>query len=279
VNSGWTTYPLPPQSTQSTTNPTPRTLAITVPSVGAYFSGAETSAHSWCPSGTVGDYGSMLFYPQSDLLPSTATDVLAATNDGQHILGAAVTSSGATLTDIGVTIPSTECPQKTVTDPITGQVTETLQPLATNPTLPSAPMNLNINATAINQVVTSPVSNLAFVTYTNNGSTGGAELPYYALSSGKIQSVQLTGDANITAPLAGTFSPDNTLFFVSTAGDNLIHYISIPSGSTGQPTDIKQINPSLPVCSTVTDSGCQAPAGATGFVPATAIAVKPRSTT
>ena len=40
--------------------------------------------------------------------------------------------------------------------------------------------------------------------------------------------VPLTGSANITAPIAGAFSPDNTLFFVSTAGDNMIHYINIP---------------------------------------------------
>jgi hypothetical protein len=279
VNTGWTTYPLPAQHSLSTTNPTPRTLAITVPSVGAYLSGTQTGAHTWCPSGTVGDYSSMLFYPQakSDLL-NTPTDVVAATNDGQHILGATVTNSGATLTDIGVKIPSTECPQTTATDPTTNQMIETLLPLATNPTL-QATLNLNIDATAINQVVTSPVSNLAFVTYTNNGSTGGAALPYYVPGSGAINYVPLTGDSAITAPLAGAFSPDNTLFFVSTAGDNMIHYISIPKSGSGTPTDTQQISPNLPVCTPATDLGCKAPAGASGNVPATAMAAKPRATT
>jgi hypothetical protein len=226
----------------------------------------------------VGEYGSMLFYPQArgDLL-NTPTDVLAATNDGQHILGATVTNSGAMLTDIGVTIPSTECQQTTATDPTTNQMIETLLPLATNPTL-QATLNLKIDATAINQVVTSPVSNLAFVTYTNNGSTPGAALPYYVPGSGAVNYVALTG-TSVTAPVAGAFSPDNTLFFVSTAGDNLVHYISIPSSGTAKPTDTQQINPNLPVCTLSTDLGCMAPAGASGTVPATAVAVKPRATT
>jgi hypothetical protein len=283
VNTGWTTYPLPPQHTPSAanptlsaSNPTPRTLAITVPSVGAYLSGTQTGAHTWCPSGTVGEYSSVLFYPQApgDLL-NTPTDVVAATNDGQHILGATVTNSGATLSDIGVTIPSTECQESAPTN----AGAETMLPLATNPTL-QALLNLNIDATAINQVVTSPVSNLAFVTYTNNGSTGGAALPYYVPGSGVIKYVPLTGDAEITAPVAGAFSPDNTLFFVSTAGDNMIHYIDIPTASSGKsPADTQQISPNLPVCSPTTDLGCMAPAGATGVVPATAIATKPRTTT
>ena len=286
VNTGWTTYGLAAQHSQGA-NPTPRTLAITVPSVGAYLSGVNTDAHTWCPSGVVGNYSGMVFYPEDPEAPvnlqNTPTDVLAATNDGQHILGATVTNSGATLTDIGVSIPSMECQQTTVTDPITNLVTETLLPLTTNPTL-QAQLNLNIVATAINQVVTSPVSNpvlsnLSFVTYTNNAGTGGAQLPYYVPGSGAINYVQLTGDAAITAPLAGAFSPDNTLFFVSTAGDNMVHYITIPTAGTGKPTDTQQISPNLPVCTPSTDQGCMAPANSSGYVPATAIAVKPRSTT
>jgi hypothetical protein len=82
----------------------------------------------------------------------------------------------------------------------------------------------------------------------------------------------------------GAFSPDDTLFFVSTAGDNLIHYISIPTSVTTAtpPTDSQQIAPNLPACIPVsaggTDLGCTY-AGTDSVVPATVIEVKPRSTT
>jgi len=279
VNTGWTTYPLSAQHSLSATAPTPRTLAITVPGVGAYASGSKTVAHTWCPSGTVGNYASMVFYPEdpSDTtLSNTPTDVLAATSDGQHILGATLTSGGVTLTDIGVTVPTTECASTTST--IAGVTTTTLLPLATSPTL-EALLNVNANATAINQVVPSPASNLAFITYTNNGVTGGATLPYYVPGSGAVNYVQLTGASTITAPLAGAFSPDNTVFFVSTAGDNKIHYISIPTAAGAPPVDSQQISPNLPVCSVSTDAGCMAPNSAGPNVPATVITVKPRSTT
>ena len=74
--------------------------------------------------------------------------------------------------------------------------------------------------------------------------------------------------------MAGAFSPDNTIFFVSTAGDNMIHYIN-----TTSLTDTQQISPNLPACNPTTDQGCTLPAPVTGPVPATVIAVKPRATT
>jgi len=88
----------------------------------------------------------------------------------------------------------------------------------------------------------------------------------------------------ITAPLAGAFSPDNSLFFVSTAGDNLIHYISVPLLSTNPAkADTQQIAPNLPACTPVTaggnDPGCTLTTPTTNPVPATVITVTPRSTT
>ena len=71
-------------------------MAITIPSVGAYLSGSHTVAHTWCPTGTAGNYANMIFYPQSDSI-AAQTDVLAATTDGDHILGAALTGGGVTL--------------------------------------------------------------------------------------------------------------------------------------------------------------------------------------
>ena len=51
--------------------------------------------------------------------------------------------------------------------------------------------------------------------------------------------------------MAGAFSPDNTLFFVSTSGDNMVHYID-----TRTLTDTQQISPNLPACTPGSDPGC-----------------------
>jgi len=290
VNTGWTTYPgLPSQPLPVNMAPVPRSLALMIPGVGAYLSGSSTVAHTWCPIGTVGDYNSMSFYPQGDDV-NTLTDALAATVDGKHILGAAVSGGGITLSDIGIKLPA----PKGVPDgapvacPVSGN---TLKPLIVNSTLNTAA--IPANATAVNQVVAgerpqtataAPESNLAFITYT--GTTAGATLPYYVPgapgTTGTVDFVPLTGSSAITAPLAGAFSPDNTLFFVSTAGDNKVHYIQL--APTGPPTDVKQISPNLPACTPVSaggnDLGCIGPAPAPNTpVPATAIAVRPRSTT
>jgi hypothetical protein len=289
VNTGWTTYPLPCSVYNAISCPNPsigaRSLAITIPSVGAFLSGSDTLDHTWCPSGTVGNYDSMIFYPQpSGNSVAAETEVLAATTDGEHILGAALTGSVITLSDIGVNIPTAISPAGIPT-PITCPLTtnsstgaETLSPLSAGPVL-NATLTLDpskANATAVDQVVPSPVSNLAFVTYT--GSTPGAQLPYYVPGSG-ANFIPLAGGSAVTAPLAGAFTPDDRLFFVSTAGDNMIHYIDVPTL-----TDKQQISPNLPACTPVSaggnDLGCtfSGPSSQT-YVPATTIAVKPRSIT
>jgi len=280
VGSGWSTYPL---STTTTTEA--RNLAITVPGVGAYLSGTSTVAHTWCPTGTITNSVSSIdyFYPEADIVEDASsnvvpTDVLAATTDGAHILGAAVTSTnGVTLSDIGVKIPTTQC--KVTTD---NSGVQTLSALSTNPTLNALLTNLNVNATAINQVVTSPQSSLAFITYTNDGSKTGATLPYYVPASsgaGTMKYLSLTDSATpaITAPITGTFAPDDSYFFVSTAGDNMIHYIKMPTSTTSAPTDFKQISPNLPACS-LSVTGCTY-TGTGDVVPATVITVRPRTTT
>ncbi len=258
ANTGWTTYDL--TASGGATN-----LALTIPGVGAFLSGNPTVAHTWCPSGTVGSYSSMVFYPQGDSVNAN-TSVLAATTDGQHILGAAIAGGGIELSDIGVTIPYGACPVPSATG--------TLSPLTLTHTLNQLP--IAVNATTVNQVVASPASNLAFVTY--SGTTPGAQLPYYKPvaggAAGTLNYVTLTGSAAITGPVAGAFSPDDKLFFVSTAGDNLIHYIDVQSL-----TDTQQINLQLPACVPGSDPDCTITTPINGSVPATAIAVKPRSTT
>ncbi|MGD0098583.1 MAG: hypothetical protein ABSB60_19050 [Terracidiphilus sp.] len=246
-----------------------KSLALTIPSLGAFLSGNPTVSRTWCPTGTAGNYDSMNFYPQGDSL-SVQTDVLAATTDGQHILGAANTGSAIVLNDIGVDVAPAQC--------------TLAAPLTTGPTVDATlPVTLNSTAanTTVNQVVTSPESNLAFLTYTNSSATTGAKLPYYVPGSGAINYVTLTGSSSITAPVAGAFTPDDTLFFVSTAGDNKIHYISIPTSVSPStpPTDTQQISPSLPACTPGVDIGCTLAAPTTNSVPATVIVAKPRSTT
>ncbi len=274
ANTGWTTNDL-------TSSGGAESLALTIPSVGAYLAGStSTPVHAWCPSGTVGDYADMVFYPESDGGSPVAApnNLLAATTDGDHIIGAELSGGGVTLSDIGVTIPTSQCPVSS---------TGVMSPLTIASTLAQTP--LNINATSLNQVVTSPTAvksgtsvapdSVSFITY--NGATPGATLPYYqqvagpSTSLGTVGYITLTNGSEITAPVAGAFSPDDTLFFVSTAGDNEVHYID-----TTTLTDKQQITPNLPACTPVTDLGCTLTTSPpSGIVPATAIAVKPRSTT
>ncbi|MFZ0743985.1 MAG: hypothetical protein WAM85_06245 [Terracidiphilus sp.] len=282
ANTGWTTYPLAASNPANpAASPGAQNLALTIPGVGAFLSGSTTVAHTWCPTGNIGGYQSMTFYPEppNDSV-ATLTDVLAATTDGHHILGAAYANGAATLSDISIQVPNGECP------PAEGIA---LQPLTIPYTL-NPSQTLDIHATAVDQVVTSPAAvvqgtatspyNLSFVTYT--GSTANATLPYYKQNTGgsapgTVGYITLTGSSAITAPVAGAFSPDNTLFFVSTSGDNEIHYID-----TTTLKDTQQIIPNLPACTPGSDPDCVLTNGTTpasGIVPVTAIAVKPRSTT
>jgi hypothetical protein len=288
ANTGWTTHPLP-CSTGNTTNCVANgsastgalNLAITIPGVGAFASGNPTVAHTWCPSGTPANYASMDFYPLGASV-NADTEVLTATSDGMHILGAALGNSGApgpiSFSDIGVQIPSTECPQSN------GQLQALAIPTNLNQT------TVNVDATAVNAIVTSPAAvkqgvnvagnSLSFVLY--DGNTTGAPLPYYlqttadTTSLGTLKYLTLSGSSAITAPIAGAFSPDSTLFFVSTSGDNQIHYID-----TTTLTDTQQISPNLPACTPTSnlDPDCKIRGTVPSVVPASVIWVKPRATT
>lgn len=301
---GWSTYalppsPLPPDARPTcTTEPntaaavtvaaqpnavgpgTEQTPAITVPSVGAYLPGSQTVAHTWCPSGTVGNAASITYYPLGDAV-NAQTDVLAATTGGHHILGAGIdpASGAVTMYDLGVDIPATAC---TVT---TSGTTQTMTPL-TIKSAPAPTQGVNISAVSLNQIVASPVSDLAFLLY--SGTTTGAQLPYYLPttpgSAGTLSYLKFSGDSTITAPLAGAFSPDDNTFFVSTAGDNMIHLINIPKGvsTANPPTDSQQISPDLPACTPVSAGGSDAACvynGNSNVVPTTVITVVPRATT
>ena len=304
LSNGWSTYPLPPSPLPPAAippstylpniaiSPTNQTPALTIPSVGAYLRGTPTVAHTWCPLGTVSTNGSNItaFYPgpfpgsvatQGGDLQPVQSDVLTATTDGQHILGAALLGGGITLSDINVEVPAGACPAATP-----GSTSSQLNPLVfQHPATPYTQAAITANASTLNEIVASPVSNLAFVLY--NGSSTDAQLPYYVPGSngaaGQVGYVTLTGSSSITAPIAGAFTPDNAIFFLSTAGDNKIHYISIPaSPSTAAPTDTQQISPGLPACTPVSaggqDAGCTF-SGSGTVAPVTAIEIAPRSTT
>jgi len=265
ANTGWTTYDL-------TSSGGGKNLTLAIPSVGAYLSGNPTVAHTWCPSGTASNYKSIVFYPQGDSV-AAQTDVLATTTDGQHVLGAAIAGGGVQLSDIGVTVPSTTAPLPDACP----QSGSNLLPLTLQHTLNQIGVN-GINATALNAIVTSPAQNLAFLTY--NGTTPGGTLPYYVPgakgTTGTLNYITLTGGNAVLAPVAGTFSLDNQYFFVSTAGDDLIHFVK-----TSTLTDTQQIDPHLPSCAPGSDPSCvfnNATPPASGTVPATVILVKPRNT-
>ena len=115
-----------------------------------------------------------------------------------------------------------------------------------------------VTATAIDGVVPTSDSSVAFITYTGSGGVLPAYSPT-ASGPGLTTYIKLSGTA--TAPLAGVLSADNSTFFAGTSGDNLVHLItrsSLTDGST--------IAPNL-----------TSPGGAP--VPVNLLAQKPRRTT
>jgi hypothetical protein len=269
IYTGWSSYPLTNQPTYTCpleaagTTAVPAYnpawdpfcgpgLTITVPSVAAFLSGNSTAARSFCPNSS----STTPYYPPAADVGVT-TDMLAATADGLHVLGADTT----TFSDIlpGVTagvasgVPTGPCPAYSAPPPA---VTTPLT-LATG--FNTAP--LPVAATEIDQVISSPYSTVAFVTYNATAATGA--LPYYLPLTtgalGTLGTVQLSTGAH--APIAGIFSPDGSIFFTSTSGDNLVHLVN-----TTTLTDTQTINPLL--------------TNGTGTaVPAQFLAVKSRSTT
>jgi trimeric autotransporter adhesin len=254
VATGWSTYNISstePSPTCTLNNNSPQVsgtydpfcgpdLAITVPSIGPFLTGTQTTARGFCPNTTANP---PVYYPLAATVPAT-TEHVAATNDGMHILGASLSQG---FTDINVAIPINSCPS-------------TGTGIQLTPTFNQLPLT-GISPSEIDQVVASPDSTIAFVTYNSASATG--VLPAYQPASGgavgTITNVQLSGGAQ--APLAGVFSPDETIFFVATSGDNLVHFVD-PVGLK----DTQTVNPNL-----IDPTGKP--------VPVQILAVKPRPTT
>jgi hypothetical protein len=266
ANTGWTTYNLGAASSQP---PAAGDLTITVPSVATFLSGSTTTAHAWCPQVTQSATGTVLVqaYPQIPSVNLPSTDILAATTDGAHVVGVSLGAANTpTLSDINLDLANSlvtgACPAMASGGTFTSTNIQT-SPVTSDPITPIViPAGVAVNA--IDQVVPSPASNLAFVTYSaKTTSAGTANLPYYepatSTTPAAVNYVTLAGAP--TAPVTGAFSLDDTLFFVSTSGDDLVHYINVQSLK-----DTQQIKPGL------VDANGNA-------VAVTAIAVKPRPTT
>jgi hypothetical protein len=211
-------------------------VTVTVPHIGAYFGGSETDGRSYCPTTTITTPGSNgnppttanVYYPLADSL-AVQNDRVAATTDGQHILGAALVGGTATFNDLSVTLPvTTPCPP-----PPSGIPPDYFKHTNKSLTLSS------ITATQIDDVVPATNSALAFVTYT--GSSG--LLPEYVPATGAITYVKLgNGATTATAPLSGVFSTDNLTFYAG-GSDGQVHLISI-QGTSASETGVLQ--PALP---------------------------------
>jgi hypothetical protein len=258
----------------TTTNVPYSSVTVTVPHVGAYFAGGtETPGRSYCSNTTISSPAqdgnppvtTNLYYPLADV-DGAQTQVVAATTDGNHILGAGIESSGPVLSDIKVVLPVTQpCPMPPQTvQP--GYFTSTFNtyPLSEitvtpqqNPAYPSS--TPGIIPQGITGVVPASNSALAFVTY--NGSSG--ILPEYIPSTGAIVPVHLgNGATPATAPLAGVFSTDNLNFYAG-ASDGQVHLISI-NGTTATETGV--LKPSL------------TPVSGSGSAPVNLIAQHPKKT-
>ncbi len=228
-------------------------LAVTIPAAAVFLSGAATSAYGQCPETTVKP---VVNYPEATAV-AAISDHVASTTDGKHIIGAS--ANPATLTDLSITVPIDACPSD-ANSQTTGIVFNP-PPVVNQASLAA------YGITNINQVIAATNSQEAFVTYSSAAAAppaGGALLPVYKPSTtagvlGTLGSVKLAGAA--LAPVAGIFSPDNTIFFAGTTGDNLLHLID-----TTTLLDTQQINPKL------TDINGKP-------LPPVFLAVKPRPTT
>jgi hypothetical protein len=276
--------PINPASTS------PTSVAVAIPGVGAYAAGSPTTAFGYCALGknnaaqNAGPPPTGLPDPTTAVNPTeyypnaatvaAQTDELAATTDGYHVIGATA-GSGGQLTDIGVQIPDGECPLQTALN------------------FPSTPQQFSLatpDVGSINQVLVSPNSLLAFVTFEPTSPTGtNNTLPAYKVpcttfqssqgdcpagqpTTGTIDNVALTGQAG--APVAGTFSPDTTTFYASTGSDDLVHLIN-----TSTLTDTQTVNPGL-TCATTTTAPANPYLACTAGspVPALFLAARPRPT-
>jgi hypothetical protein len=279
-------------------------VAVTAPSVGAYFAGPSfTDARSYCPASTITGTGippavSNQFIPLVDE-KAVATDRIAATTDGNHILGAHATAGSGvvTLADIDVVLPENAptpegaCPIPPAPQPAPGffQSSFTTYPL---PGIDAQPLAGNLPYTVATQAITGvvPASNsaAAFVLYNGTTTVGNSPLiPFYLpprSGTGTVQMLPLGfGATDNSSPVAGVFSTDNFSFYAGTMGlgnyglpnadttsvDNDVHIFALtyPTGGAPMAADSGIISPNLPL------------AVGTGYAPVNLLVQKPKKST
>jgi hypothetical protein len=251
---GWTA--------QSLTTPV-NGVAPTVPNAGVYLAGNPVEVQTNCPNTTVVNPNTGIdqtttnqFYPPVGpvavnaanpviagsattgySIPGTSTTYfyptnnIASTNDGLHEIAASPTA----LTDIATNRKSGACP-----------VNFTSTPGTPIPFTVAAP-------TSITSVLPTSDADYIFVTYYGSG---GA-VPQYSLATSTLSNVALqtlAGNPAPVAPEAGVISSDNTIFYVGTSGDNLVHLLT--RGTNGFADTTTPLIPALP---SITGSGYATP--------------------
>ncbi len=225
---GWATYALPGGASD---------VAVVTPAVGAFFAGTSTTALGYCPNIIAAP---PIYFPIAANVAAN-TSVINSSNDGEHVFGAN-DAAGLTFSDIQTDVPSGAnglCPLADTGLTIPTNLTQYSDGSITGATL------TGVDSTSATFNLTNPTPNTtytAFVTYTDASSSAPAKLPVYQLTSGAGGSAQFaliplatTSAGTPTAPTSGAVSPDGKTFFVTTSGDNLLHFITIPQPSTTAP--------------------------------------------
>lgn len=236
------------------TDTTYNDVVTMVPAIGAYFAGSpNTDGRSYCSTTTTTGTStppttSNAYVPIADS-QAVKTDRLATatTTGGLHILGA---STATGVSDLY--LPSAQLTAATDCTTATAAVTFT--------STPSTKALSNVTPTTITGVQPASNGEIAFVTFTG---TGNGVVPYYltnaTAATGTLQNFTLsTASGTPTAPVAGTWASDDDTFYLGTAGDNVVHLITVSYPTSGTPTltDSSQLAPALP---NLTNSGTATP--------------------
>lgn len=279
-------------------------LAVIIPPVGAFVSGTDTQAASYCATNTA--TGTAYYPPAADT--GVSSDRLGISNDGLHLFAATGSGSAAnplSFSDVCVSVPPNNNYNAGVCSaPVTpvGENPVSVSPcpipapppfftITTNNQTYSTAGILPVGATLTGIPVATSSSVLAgsstpftaytaFLTYDNGTTTGaGAVLPYYQVFNGQpppasVSSITLTSPSSATppaSPTAGVVSSDSTALYVTTSGDNMVHIITIPPSANGAapaspPYENTSLNPPV-------NTGLLSSTG-NGYVPADAMVIR-----
>jgi hypothetical protein len=268
---GWSQYPTANNETNV------QDVAVLTPPVGAYFSGTDTAARTYCPDIT---QPAPVYNPMPTAsMTGVPSERLGISTDGLHLFGATSAAAG-NFNDFCVDVPTVNgpdvsglCQPVATPSPVAAcQPASTTTPggfaVTTTDTVANAPVPAGFSVTGIpvasNTPSNSTVTNYtAFVTYSSctgtrtinetcPAATATGVLPYYEVTQGMAGSA---GTLTLTdpgaavqpiAPTAGAVTPDNTTAYITTSGDNALHFVTIDA-NTGIPTENVAANPPLTI--------------------------------